>query len=437
MIRALRFIAFATINGLFGTHALPQAPTKILDRRSPPATFTANPNIGPGGSSFKDSAHFRIYASDLSKADTAIQMLEGAYECFIGTMGWRSSGLSYNDPSNQGSYTKTNVYSVASLPGAAGVMHSDASTGMGWLEVQNDYLANPNVVVHEYGHVMHYHQRTWVDQGRTGAWWETLANWVADTFQTSDICASARSAHNWPAATTSSIEVQKLIGDSFQVIVDGSVDTGNYYQAWPFLTYLTNNPDNINGLGVDTLHQMMVQYSPNSNETPLHTLARVAVGTSVAQIVGKYWARMAYIDIKHPLAQKVFLNDRANINFANVDSLGNSAYRVKSARAPRYMGANITPLKTSSGASISISITSASQAYTATLAVRNTSSNTVRYVSFSNGTASTTLASGEEATFILANTPANLVLYDPFSLSTNVNTGLDYSFTMTGATPSS
>jgi hypothetical protein len=33
------------------------------------------------------------------------------------------------------------------------------------------------------------------------------------------------------------------------MIVDGTQNSGNYYQAWPFFTYLTNNPDNFTGLG--------------------------------------------------------------------------------------------------------------------------------------------------------------------------------------------
>jgi hypothetical protein len=112
--------------------ALPlnQATTGTLVAAAPPATFTANPNIGPGGSTYTDSAHFRVYGATGSKATESLNMLEGAYECFVGALGWRSSGLSYNSDNDNGPYTKVNIYSVASLPGAAGVMHSDAGTGM-------------------------------------------------------------------------------------------------------------------------------------------------------------------------------------------------------------------------------------------------------------------------------------------------------------------
>ncbi|WYZ36034.1 hypothetical protein EsH8_X_000681 [Colletotrichum jinshuiense] len=422
-------LIFALFLALTGTHAAPQAGPAMVARADEPATFEPQTNAGPGGSSYKDSAHFRVYNGKGTDADDSLAMLEGAYECFVETLGWRSSGLSYNPGSDSGPYYKTNVYSVSTLANAAGVMHSEAETGAGWLEVVDTWLATAGVTVHEYGHALHYHQRTWVGQGRTGAWWETVANWVADTYNTSPLCADARTKNNQPEGRTE-FEVDKVIGDSHQVIVDGSVDTGNYYQAWPFLTYLTNNPDNFAGLGRDTLHQMMVQYEENSNETPLHTLARVAGNATVADIVGRYWARMAHLDIGHEQALEIFNQAKAGLNFANVDKSG-SGYKVKSARAPRYMGANIIPL-TASGGKVDVKVTSAGE-FTATLAIKGASE--VRYVTLANGAGSATVASGEEASLVVANTPKTLILYDGFELASSAaNKGLDYSFTLTGAT---
>ncbi|KZL74390.1 dockerin type 1 [Colletotrichum incanum] len=421
------FLALTT-----GTHAAPQAgvaaPVKVA-ARAEPTEFEPQTNAGPGGSDFKDSTHFRVYNGGNDATDS-LAMLEGAYECFVNVLGWRSSGLSFNPGSDDGPYHKTNVYSVSNLDSAAGVMHSEPESGAGWLEVVHTYLASPGVTVHEYGHALHYHQRTWVNQQRTGAWWETVANWVADTYSTSPLCADARTKHNHPEGRTE-FEVNKVIGDSFQVIVDGTVGSGNYYQAWPFFTYLTNNPDNIAGLGKDTLHQLMVQYEQDSNETPLHTLDRVLEGNATAgDVVGSYWARMAYVDIGHEQAQELFNQAKDTVNFANVDESG-SGYKVKSDRAPRYMGANIIPLKTSGG-KVDVKVTSSGE-FTATLAIKGSSE--VRYVALANGAGSAEVTSGEEASLVVANTPKTLILYDGFELaSSEANKGLDYSFTLTGAT---
>ncbi|KAI3391520.1 hypothetical protein diail_7182, partial [Diaporthe ilicicola] len=418
MLFTRQALAVALLQAL-GVTAAPVDSTPVHKPATParqaaaPATFTANPSIGPGGSTFTDSAHFRVYGATGTTATNALNMLEAAYSCFVDTLAWRSSGLSYNDASDAGPWTKVNVYSVSTLPGAAGVMNSDYNTGMSWLEVVNTDLAVPGVTVHEYGHGLTYHEKNWVNQGRTGAWWETVAEWVADTYKTSPLCDSARSKYGQSTSATE-INLSKVIGDSFQVLVDGSSESGNYYEAWPFLSFLTYNLDNFAGLGTNTIRESFRQYSKGSNETPLHTFARLSTGATIQTVIGRYWARMAYVDIGHPTAQSVFLSQRGQINYTNLDSQGNGVYKVKAARQPRYMGANIIPLKKSGAVSVTAKITT-SGAYTATIAVRDTSSGATRYVDFASGSASTSVTSSEEASVVVANTPA-LIQYDPFSL---------------------
>ncbi|KAB8201927.1 hypothetical protein BDV34DRAFT_215935 [Aspergillus parasiticus] len=409
------------------------APAPQASSGAQPISFTANPNVGPGGASYKDSDHFRLYSSDQSNADAVLTMLEAAYSCYVGDLGWTTSGIPYNaDPSTVTTLWKENVYEVNNLGSAAGVQKSDPNTGLSWLEVVPSSLADPRVTVHEYGHALTYHSRNWVDQTATGAWWETVANWVADTFNTSPLCAKARSNYNQPTGDTM-IELKKVIGDSFQVIVDGSTGSGNYYQAWPFLTYLTNNPDNYAGLGSDVVRQLFQQYEKGSNETPLHTLARVSTAVSVQEIVGRYWARMAYVDIGHTVAQEAFLNQRNGLNYANVDPQGDGVYVVKSFRKPQYMGANILPLSNAGAGNLQVSITS-NGVFSATLAIRNTNTGAVRYVSLENGSGAAVMTGNEEASVVIANTPKTLYQYDAFKLTPEVQQGLDYTIKISGAT---
>lgn len=109
---------------------------------------------------------------------------------------------------------------------------------------------------------------------RTGAWWETIANFIADLYIATPTCSTQKRASNIPDGD-SLIELKKVIGDSFQVLVDGTSGSGNYYQAWPFLSYITNNPDKLAGLGATVLLDMIRKYKINSNETPLHSLERL------------------------------------------------------------------------------------------------------------------------------------------------------------------
>jgi hypothetical protein len=184
-------------------------------------------------------------------------------------------------------------------------------------------------------------------------------------------------------------------------------------------------------LGKTVLLDMIRKYKLNSNETPLHSLERLISGVTIQKVIGQYWAHMAYVDIGHAKAQAMFNSQRKSLNYANLDSNGNGKYTVKSARAPRYMGANIVPLK-ASGTSVSVAITTSGGSYTATLAVK-ASNGSVRYVEVVNGSASATLASDEEVTLVVANTPA-LVQYDAFSIPADLNRGLSYSIQLTGAT---
>jgi hypothetical protein len=294
----------------------------------------------------------------------------------------------------------------------------------------SNYLSQPRVTVHEYGHSLTYYEKGWIEQTRTGAWWETVANFVADTYMTSPLCEEARTRFGVPEGDTV-IELNKVIGDSHQVIVDGSSGSGNYYQAWPLLTYLTNNPDGYSGLGATALRDMFREHDGN-NETPLHVLERVAAPVTVQTIVGRYWARMAYLDIGHEQAQERFFSSRSGLNFSNLDSTGSGTYRVKAARQPRYFGSNIIPL-TGTG-NVTVQVTSGAP-FTATLSIR-AASGAVRYVDLANGSGQATVESGEEASLVVVNTPDTLYQYDPFSISGDVARGLDYTVQLTGATPS-
>ncbi|KAI4865737.1 hypothetical protein F4820DRAFT_419617 [Hypoxylon rubiginosum] len=405
------------------------APSRVL--AAPPAEFTPNTRVGPGGSKYKDSPHFRVYdAVSDSVANTVLQTLESAYDCFINGQGWRSTGLSFNQENDDGPWYKMNIYDVANLgANTAANTGTDSTTGLSFLNVVTQWMSTPSITVHEFGHAMTYAERYWVNQGRTGAWWETVANFVADTFITSDICAGSRAKYNQPSGDTL-MNLNKVIGDSFQVIVDGSSGTGNYYEAWPFLTYVTNNPDNYAGLGMANFPNVWRKYKRNSNETPLHVLDQLASPTRIQTIVGRYWARMAYVDIGHVKAKALYERQKSQFNYANLDSLGGGRYRVKSARQPRYMGANIIPLK-ATGTSISVTVT-ATAPYTATLAVK-ASNGSVRYIGIVDNKAQISLASGEEASLVVVNTPSTLYLYDPFSLTSDVSRGLDYQIQLTGA----
>lgn len=395
-----------------------------------PDKFLPNTSVGGGGTQFKESDHFRIYGN-ASDVETALKHLEAAHKCFVEDWCFRSPGRAVN--SKDAPYYKFNVYAVGSLGSAAGVMRYDARAGLSYLEVLTRSASDPRVIVHELGHSLTLTEYGWVDQTRTGAWWETVANWVADTYLTSSHCEAARVAHGVAKGRTV-IDLNKVIGQSNMLIVSNQ----NYYEAWPFLTYLTTNPDGYPGLGRMALPNLFRNH-PRNNETPLHVLERIAAPVRVQTILGRYWAHMAYLDIGHPQAQEAFFSSRSSLNFANLDPAGSQTYRVKASRRPAYGGANIIPLKGTGAVTAQVSnLGNGLQGsnFTATLAVRS-NSGSVRYVDLANGTGQATVGSGEEASLVVVNTPDTLIQYDAFQ--TNASSpeaiGLNYQVQLTGATP--
>jgi hypothetical protein len=399
-----------------------------------PKEFELNTSIGGGGQN-QASEHFALYGS--SDSETILNFMEAAHQCFIMDWCFRTPGLSVKSDDG-GPYYKTNIYSTGAL-NAGGLTYWDEAAQLSYIRVLSSQASDPKTTVHEYGHAITMSEFNWIEQKRTGYWWETVANWVSYSFLTSPHCQSARTAFNIAEGTTildGMRTLETVYNQSHTVLCNDQ----NYYQAWPFLTYLTNNPDNYPGLGKLAVQDLMRKYDIGSNETPLHTLDRIAAPIKAQAIIGRYWARMAYMDIGFPVGQKDFLSSRDSLNFgANWDSSGSDMYTVKSNRRPQYAGANITPLKVSGSGEVSIAVENLGNGqpdsnFTATLSIR-ASDGSVRYVDLPGGTGQGTINSGEEASLVVVNTPDTLIQFDPQYIGSPENIGLNYSVQLSGATP--
>jgi hypothetical protein len=400
-----------------------------------PKEFELNTRIGGGAGTHKDSPHFALF--DASNPDLVLNFMESAHQCFVQDWCFRSPGLSAKSD-DAGPYSKTNIYSKAAM-NAGGLTYWDMSAQLAYITILAAQINDPKTTVHEYGHAITMSEHNWIDQKRTGYWWETVANWVAYSFLGSPYCESARNAFMVKPLTTIIDQMHTLntvYGQSYSVICNDQ----NYYQAWPFLMYLTNNPDDYPGLGKLAVQNLMRKYQLNSNETPLHTLERVAAPIKVQTIVGRYWARMAYMDIDFPVGQQDFLKSRSSLNYAaNWDAAGTDSYKVKAARKPQYLGANITPLKVTGSGDVSVSVMNLGNGqqdsnFTATLAIRSMD-NKVRYVDLPGGKGQAQIAAGEEASLAVANTPDKLIQFDPQYVGSPENIGLNYQVQLTGAAP--
>ncbi|TKX20456.1 hypothetical protein C1H76_7266 [Elsinoe australis] len=391
-------------------------------------------------SKYFDSPHFRIYNTTRAQANGAIQHLEGAWDCFVKVLGWRDSGVSIYNDTKTGPWWKVNVFSTAPLPGVLGYMTSDYRTGLGYEVMLDEYLNRSSVVVHEFGHVLTYGYAHWWNQTNANGWAETIANYVGETYNTSPLCAASR-AKTKDAGGWTLFQPRITMSLSYLTLIDAT-PTGNDYYAWPFLSYLTTNLDKFPGLGTNIMKKLFNTYKVNSNETPLHTLQRIlGPKRTVQQLVTRYWARMAYADFNSTMMYTNFFYVRNMLDYNNLDTTGKGVYRVKAAKAPRYLGASIIPLNATVGKPVTVRVAS-KQPFSASVSIkRNTASLAVRYLDLQVVKAANvvrrvnfTLAEGEEAMLTVVNTPKELLMYNARETGTGeVAEGLDYNVTLRGA----
>ncbi|PNS15229.1 hypothetical protein CAC42_8230 [Sphaceloma murrayae] len=417
-----------------------------------PAVFAAAPYPSNmkgwydfNGTSEYSSPHFTIWNSTEEDTKIGLQIVEATYDCFVNQQGWRNPGVSIYDDPETGPFYKVNIFTTPNVPsaGASGVATGDYNTGLGFFFLIPEVVNNSGTPSHEFGHVLTWAQNQWWNQSRAMGWAETIAQYVSMAYQVHPICASSRAAYNqssgwgfwpfYPAVYTSY---------SYNTLID-STSPGNEYQAWPWLFYLHDNPDAYPSLGPNTMLNLFKAYKVNSNETPFHTLSRVAAPQTSQDLVARYWARMAFVDFTTTdYWQYVWNVTRHRLDYNNTLLESEGVWRVQEAKRPLYMGASIVPLNVTGG-EVSLRV-DASAVFTATLAVRS-SDNTVKYTVLSNTTAkgsaafaqrvSVAVGTGQEAMLVVANTPNDLLLYETHDLSGSVAVGLDWSATISGAVP--
>ncbi len=394
--------------------------------------------INTSNAAYKDSNRFRLYYGAANKlgpkgnlgthsdADVTrmLEHMEKVYDYFVTSRGFKSPAQSIH--ASRPGFFKINVYSVTDID-AGGFMGYNGTAGLSYLVMRSNLLNVDSISTHEFGHGITLAEAIWIDKARTGAWWETTAEWFADAYIS-------------PLNNTTNFNVESLHAGSYRTIVHKD----NLYEAWPFLNYLSNNPDNYSNLGRDAIRNLIRAYQ--GQETPLHSLARLVQPVSVQTLVGRYRARIAYGDIGHPLVQSRVLSAQRDASFRtrayrNLEAVDSTTWRVIAARKPQYTGSNIIPLTATGSGQISIQVTNLGNGlsdsnFTAVVAIK-ASNNAVRYVDLPSGAGNFQLAAGEESSLVVTNTPNNLYLYNAFETTDTSPeaVGLNYQVQIIGARP--
>lgn len=194
---------------------------------------------------------------------------------------------------------------------------------------------------HEFGHVLTMHLKSWVDNGITGSWWEPVANWYKEQY-----LYSPYYRFNGRTYGPDTDFFEPLYKTLNLLLVHGR----NYYESWPFLQYLTENPEEYPYYGRDFIKRVMSE--AHMGEHPLHTVDRLSPGVSLKDTLGHYAKRMASLDFgqkdvyKKRFEKMISIDHNKQIVFTQLVRVSDKDdwWKVPIERAPQQTGMNIIPL---------------------------------------------------------------------------------------------
>ena len=236
---------------------------------------------------YRESEHFVIFYGnndttglvDEAFLQRNLESYEKLWHCYGEYLGMEDMNVDIYGRSAQ--KYKTNVYltytGLDQYPDGWAFM--SAEDGYGIEIISPEAMLDDLTIAHEFGHVVTMQQKAWVDQSITGAWWEPLANWFREMYLLSD----------YYTGSTATAWFEPYMRNLSLALPHGR----DYYEVWPFLVYLSTNPDGLPGLGTDAVKRIISEAQPD--EYPFDTITRL-FGTDAQTVFGHYAKRMATFD---------------------------------------------------------------------------------------------------------------------------------------------
>ncbi len=304
------------------------------------------------GYNYYESEHFQfIWGNSGESSRVTTEFLEGnaknledCWDVYMTDLEMEPPSQSVNLSLRDGNHYKTNIY--LSGTGLSGMTDDWAymsydSGGFAYMFCCVDSMQyNPPswVIPHEFGHVVTAHQLGWNTNKYSYAWWEAMGNWYREQYLYSDY-SSDETGHGTDFFET----YLKNLSLTFPCGRD-------YYAAWPFLQYLTENPDNLAGYGTSFVKTMLQE--GQVDEYPFDMVERLA-DADIKDTLGHFAKHMAGLDFENGDAYRARLNELLSAGSWNWQQIytmlepvagQNNAYQVPTERAPQYAGMNIVPL---------------------------------------------------------------------------------------------
>lgn len=357
MKKRLKKITAALMSSVLTVSAIPFftiEADEALDVRDPFYNYAS-------GYNYYESEHFQFIwgnSGDASKVTTEFLQgnaanLEACWNVYMDTLKMAAPTQSVNVALRDGKEYKTNIY--ISGTGLSGMTDDWAymsydSGGFAYMFCCVDSMQyNPPswVLPHEFGHVVTAHQLGWNTNKYSYAWWEAMGNWFREQYLYSDY-STDETGHGTDFFET----YMKNLHFTFPCGRD-------YYAAWPFLQYLTENPDNMEGYGTDFVKTMLQE--GQVDEYPFDMIERLAKA-DLKDTLGNFAKHMAALDFENGDAYRARFDELCSAGSWNwqqmytmLENTGGNTYTVPTERAPQFAGMNIVPLEVN-GNEISVTL---------------------------------------------------------------------------------
>ncbi len=318
------------------------------------------------GYNYYESEHFQFIWGNSGESSRVTEEflkgnsenLEACWDVYMNEIEMEAPSQSTNISLRDGNHYKTNIYiSGTGLEGMTDdwAYMSYDKDGYAYMFCCVDSMQyNPPswVLPHEFGHVVTAHQLGWNTNKYSYAWWESMGNWFREQYLYSDY-----SSDNTGYGTDFFETYLKNLNFTFPCGRD-------YYAAWPFLQYLTENPDNLSGYGKDFVKTMLQE--GQVDEYPFDMVDRLAEA-DLKDTLGHFAKRMAGLDFENGDSYRARLNELLNAGSWNWQQIytmlepvsgEQNTYQVPTERAPQFAGINIIPLETVSHSEYSVTINS-------------------------------------------------------------------------------
>lgn len=402
-----------------------------------------------------ESEHFQILWGDTNNSGITeewlkenCRILEGCWDLYMGELGMTPPSLCTRKTGDQETHYKVNVVIMGT-----GIKGYEEGWAYGGIDTQGyAYLmcdqgamlvnkgATTWVTPHEFGHVTQFAQgfNSWAGGVYLGSWYEAVANWFREQYLYSDYYVD----NQWYSTDLSFLYLRSISLTS----TNGRA----YYEAWPLLQYLTENPDGLEGYGKTFVATLLQNGDPNKI---IYELIDGLAEAELDETLGYFAAHMATLDLEHQSNYIKKINNEVSYEnffwqqfYTTLEPVigAENTYTVPTERAPQQAAYVVTPLAVT-GDEISVTLNGLAKINGAAwkACIVTVSGGETKYSELF-GDGETMTASGkdvDEAYLTVAATPTLKTYkdYDAFtsesSLSFKNKNRYPYEVVMTGAAP--